>query len=67
MPANKVNHCSETEINESQYKGVSINLELTEARIRQNIVQLERDVSRMLQLFIRRMQLTKRKKGALVA
>ena len=41
LPTNEVNHCIETERKESQYRGVSLNLELTEARISQNVVQTE--------------------------
>ena len=41
MPMNEVNHCSEIEGKESQYRDVSINLELTEARISQYVVQIE--------------------------
>ena len=41
MPTNEVNHCSETERKELQYRGVSLNLELTETRISQNVVQIK--------------------------
>ena len=41
MPTNKVNHCNETERKELQYRGVSLNSDLTETRISQNAVQIE--------------------------
>ena len=41
MPTNEVNHCNETERKDIQYRGVSLNSELTGTRISQNVVQIE--------------------------
>ena len=67
MPTNKVNHCNETERNDLQYRGVSLNSELTETRIRQMLYILKLDANRMRLLVIYRMQLTKCNKSAHVA
>ena len=41
MPTNEVNHCNEVERKELQCRGVSLNSELSETRISQNVVQIE--------------------------
>ena len=41
MPTNEVIHCNEIERKELQYRGGSLNSELTGTRISQNLVQIE--------------------------